>query len=202
MFLAASDVAARGLDIPAVSHIFNYDVPIHPEDYVHRIGRTGRAGLEGFAAMLVTTPEMRALKAIEKLLRQDIEWFEPPSVTEGARDTSCEARSELRGDGRRRSPRAGRGPKRETKIAAVAGVESPGLSNGHQTVAAPSQVAVTLVVQPPPAPLNRESVPRMETSTSRRPAGGAKESRDQGIVLGMGDHVPAFMMRSVRPAAD
>ena len=43
-FLAASDVAARGLDIPDVSHIFNYDVPIHPEDYIHRIGRTGRAG--------------------------------------------------------------------------------------------------------------------------------------------------------------
>ena len=53
-FLAASDVAARGLDIPDVSHIFNYDVPIHPEDYIHRIGRTGRAGREGFAAMLVT----------------------------------------------------------------------------------------------------------------------------------------------------
>jgi superfamily II DNA/RNA helicase len=49
-FLAASDVAARGLDIPDVSHIFNYDVPIHPEDYVHRIGRTGRAGREGYAA--------------------------------------------------------------------------------------------------------------------------------------------------------
>ena len=52
-FLAASDVAARGLDIPDVSHIFNYDVPIHPEDYIHRIGRTGRAGREGFAATLV-----------------------------------------------------------------------------------------------------------------------------------------------------
>ena len=46
-FLAASDVAARGLDIPDVSHIFNYDVPIHPEDYIHRIGRTGRAGTRG-----------------------------------------------------------------------------------------------------------------------------------------------------------
>lgn len=52
--LAASDVAARGLDIPEVSHVLNYDVPVHPEDYVHRIGRTGRAGREGFAAMLVT----------------------------------------------------------------------------------------------------------------------------------------------------
>src|SRR6185436_2372837 len=62
-FLAASDVAARGLDIPEVSHIFNYDVPIHPEDYVHRIGRTGRAGREGFAATLVTPKEIKAIKA-------------------------------------------------------------------------------------------------------------------------------------------
>ena len=53
-FSIASDVAARGLDIPEVSHVFNYDVPIHSEDYVHRIGRTGRAGREGHAYMLVT----------------------------------------------------------------------------------------------------------------------------------------------------
>ncbi len=53
-FLVASDVAARGLDIPAVSHIFNYDAPYHPDDYVHRIGRTGRAGRSGHAYMLVT----------------------------------------------------------------------------------------------------------------------------------------------------
>ena len=50
--LVASDVAARGLDIPAVSHVFNFDVPIHAEDYVHRIGRTGRAGRKGWAFML------------------------------------------------------------------------------------------------------------------------------------------------------
>src|SRR5690606_19044839 len=51
-FLVASDVAARGLDIPAVSHVFNFDVPSHPEDYVHRIGRTGRAGRDGTAVMI------------------------------------------------------------------------------------------------------------------------------------------------------
>jgi superfamily II DNA/RNA helicase len=87
-FLAASDVAARGLDIPEVSHIFNYDVPIHPEDYVHRIGRTGRAGREGFAAMLVTPRDIKALKAIEKLLRQEIPWIDgahaPSEASEGS----------------------------------------------------------------------------------------------------------------------
>jgi superfamily II DNA/RNA helicase len=73
-FLIASDVAARGLDILDVSHIFNFDVPVHPEDYVHRIGRTGRAGREGHAFMMVTPHEMKALKAIEQLIRKDIEW--------------------------------------------------------------------------------------------------------------------------------
>ena len=67
--LVASDVAARGLDIPDVSHIINFDVPGQPEDYVHRIGRTGRAGREGVAAMLVTPSDFKAVKAITKLVR-------------------------------------------------------------------------------------------------------------------------------------
>ena len=96
-FLAASDVAARGLDIPDVSHIFNYDVPIHPEDYIHRIGRTGRAGREGFAAMLVTPKDIKALKAIEKMLKQEIPWIDgapqPAEASEG---------SEARSNGRHR----------------------------------------------------------------------------------------------------
>jgi superfamily II DNA/RNA helicase len=66
--LVASDVAARGLDIPAVSHIFNFDVPYHADDYVHRIGRTGRAGRSGHAYMLVTPRDGKYIDAIEKLI--------------------------------------------------------------------------------------------------------------------------------------
>lgn len=73
-FLIASDVAARGLDIPEVSHIFNYDVPIHAEDYVHRIGRTGRAGRDGHAFTLATNAEAKHVKAIEQLIRKTIAW--------------------------------------------------------------------------------------------------------------------------------
>jgi len=73
-YLIASDVAARGLDIPNVSHIINYDVPIHAEDYVHRIGRTGRAGRKGEAVMLVTPAEKKAVAAIEKLIEKSIDW--------------------------------------------------------------------------------------------------------------------------------
>src|SRR4029077_20132136 len=65
--LVASDVAARGLDIPSVSHIFNFDVPFQPDDYVHRIGRTGRAGRSGHAYMLATGPEQKYVEAIERL---------------------------------------------------------------------------------------------------------------------------------------
>jgi superfamily II DNA/RNA helicase len=70
--LVASDVAARGLDIPAVSHIFNFDVPFHADDYVHRIGRTGRAGRSGHAYMLATPRDTKAVDAIEKLIGNSI----------------------------------------------------------------------------------------------------------------------------------
>ena len=70
--LVASDVAARGLDIPAVSHVFNFDVPIHAEDYVHRIGRTGRAGRKGWAFMLCLPHEIKYLDKIEELVKQVI----------------------------------------------------------------------------------------------------------------------------------
>lgn len=72
--LVASDVAARGLDIPAVSHVFNYDTPHHAEDYVHRIGRTGRAGRAGAAFTIVTAGEVKSLAAIEKLIGRLIDW--------------------------------------------------------------------------------------------------------------------------------
>ena len=70
--LVCSDVAARGLDISGLSHVFNFDVPIHAEDYVHRIGRTGRAGMTGHAYTLATPDEERAVVAVEKLIGQSI----------------------------------------------------------------------------------------------------------------------------------
>src|SRR5207253_10659129 len=72
--LVASDVAARGLDIPDVSHIFNFDVPHHPDDYVHRIGRTGRAGRSGTAITVVAPADVKAVDAIEKLIGRTIDW--------------------------------------------------------------------------------------------------------------------------------
>jgi len=76
--LVASDVAARGLDIPSVSHVFNFDVPGHAEDYVHRIGRTGRAGREGKAITICSGRDEKALDAIEKLIQKDIPRIDNP----------------------------------------------------------------------------------------------------------------------------
>jgi len=70
--LVASDVAARGLDIPAVSHVFNFDVPGHPEDYVHRIGRTGRAGRDGKAITICSHRDTKQFDAVEKLIQKEI----------------------------------------------------------------------------------------------------------------------------------
>lgn len=73
--LVASDVAARGLDIPAVSHVFNYDVPTHAEDYIHRIGRTGRANRSGKAFTIVTKADQKYISAIEEMSSEKIEWL-------------------------------------------------------------------------------------------------------------------------------
>ncbi len=84
--LVASDVAARGLDIPAVSHVFNFDAPHHPDDYVHRIGRTGRAGRTGTAITIVAPIDTKAIAAIEQLTGQTIAWAgEPPAAVEEPR---------------------------------------------------------------------------------------------------------------------
>ena len=108
--LVASDVAARGLDIPAVSHVFNYDIPHHAEDYVHRIGRTGRAGRAGASFTLVAPGDEKSLIAIEKLIGQPIPW-EGPTVAErppseaGSSSSRRRVRDEDRPRGRgRRTP--------------------------------------------------------------------------------------------------
>ncbi|PTW60556.1 superfamily II DNA/RNA helicase [Breoghania corrubedonensis] len=97
--LVASDVAARGLDIPDVGHVFNFDVPVHAEDYVHRIGRTGRAGRKG-VAMTIVTPECgRHVEAIEKLIGKQIDWHNEPIDFNAA---DAERKSRRRGGGRKR----------------------------------------------------------------------------------------------------
>lgn len=83
--LVATDIAARGLDIDAVSHVINYDVPAAPEDYVHRIGRTGRAGNHGRAISIVAPTDEYAIRGIERLTGQSVERLVPEGFAKAAR---------------------------------------------------------------------------------------------------------------------
>jgi superfamily II DNA/RNA helicase len=121
--LAASDVAARGLDIPDVSHVFNYDVPWQADDYVHRIGRTGRAGKQGNSVTIVTPDDIKALTAITKLTDDQPLWLgeAPDEATiadgmkrrgrgrRGASSSDRGGRDARRGSGERRPEQRGRG---------------------------------------------------------------------------------------------
>ncbi|MBC6406108.1 MAG: DEAD/DEAH box helicase [Rhodospirillales bacterium] len=86
--MVCSDVAARGLDIPSVSHVYNYDVPSRPEDYVHRIGRTGRAGRQGKAFTLVTKADARSYANLLKLIEEELREVQLPEVETRAEDSA------------------------------------------------------------------------------------------------------------------
>ena len=113
--LVASDVAARGLDVPSVSHVFNFDVPSHAEDYVHRIGRTGRAGREGKALTLCIPRDDKSLDAIEALIQKQIPRIENPVKAPAKPDTQDAPKAKVspdkgdRGDKGRSKPRNTRG---------------------------------------------------------------------------------------------
>ncbi|GAA0637625.1 DEAD/DEAH box helicase [Brevundimonas lenta] len=111
--LVASDVAARGLDIPDVSHVFNYDVSHHADDYVHRIGRTGRAGKTGQAFMIVTPSDDKSLDKVLKLIKKDpvelaLDGIDFAAIKDQPRRDG--GRGDKRG-GRDRGERSGRGPR-------------------------------------------------------------------------------------------
>ena len=161
--LAASDVAARGLDIPEVSHVLNFDVPVHPEDYVHRIGRTGRAGREGYAATLVTSRDSRAIAAIQKLVKKDIDWIGEPASSK-AEPESKESRGK------------------------------PGRTGGSRRRSAqrPEQS------RPERAEMSKPARKRPD-ATEKKKTIEKQSNKGSSDTIGMGDHVPDFMKRPVRP---
>ncbi len=185
-FLVASDVAARGLDIPAVSHVFNFDVPSHSEDYVHRIGRTGRAGRKGKAITLATPADDKYITAIEDLLQRPLVRGEAPEIEVGERPER--ERRPKRGEKEKpeRGARPGRAekaprPKREERAEAA---PEPAESAADET-AAPAA--------PPAAERPRDSRDKRGDRRERR------RGRDEDApVVGMGDHVPDFLTRTFR----
>ena len=190
--LVASDVAARGLDIPSVSHVFNFDLPSHPEDYVHRIGRTGRAGRKGKAFSIATPFDDKYLTSIENLVKQQIprgtlpEGFALPEPRERAererrddrrgKSKPAEAPREEKRDDRRDERREERAP-RPAAAAPAPHVHHHGTS---------------------PHTHHREER-REERRDDRRDDRRDRNRHDRDDrVVGMGDHVPDFILRSFK----
>ena len=213
--LIASDVAARGLDIPAVSHIFNFDVPSHPEDYIHRIGRTGRAGRLGKAYTIAVPSDDKYLSAIEHLVKTTIPRGQvPEGALEGASETVDRPRSERsssssssRGRGRGRPasehsempiPRAPMPVIETTEAPEPAQEAAPAPRQPERSDDRRSQRYGSDRREPRPNDERRESRPsderRESRSDDRRPYQRSSGNGDR--VVGMGDHVPDFILRS------
>ena len=181
--LVASDVAARGLDIPAVSHIFNFDVPTHSEDYVHRIGRTGRAGRKGEALTIVTSAEEKYVDAIEKLTGKAIERAEPPPGAAAYEDEGPPPARDAREGGRSRSERSGASSRSSDRSA------RPPRGERRPAREAPK----------PPRTRPEERGDRVDFRAAQsRPAQDRRSHDRVPEPVGFADHVPAFLLRPVR----
>jgi superfamily II DNA/RNA helicase len=211
-FLVASDVAARGLDIPDVSHIFNFDVPWQADDYVHRIGRTGRAGKEGFSATIVTPDDLKSVSAISRLIGQESIWIGEapdaetiaqskskrrrrgrPEKRVSARPNEPGAREHARGNGREQSRQADRRPPSRGRPARA--------NQDHQGPAR----------REPPQRGRRDDRTRQEghegldfrassQNQPRRNRNDSAQRQGERAPVGLGEHVPAFLRRPVRAA--
>ncbi len=189
--LVCSDVAARGLDLPAVSHVFNFDVPVHAEDYVHRIGRTGRAGRSGQAFTLALPADSKALAAVTRLLGQEIPLAGKQDDTDAPAEEAAPApttpAAQEQEPRRRRSRRGGASRKRAAKP--EASVEPPEAS------VEPPKASV----EPPKAsvkPVAAETTPVI-AAVDAPPAESVSSSPPSPS---FGEHTPAFMLRPVRVA--
>ena len=211
--LICSDVAARGLDIPDVSHVFNFDVPTHAEDYVHRIGRTGRAGRSGTAYSIITRADQRYVDDIEKLIGRKIDWFGPalselPASTEDEDQPRGRGRRERSSSGRSREGRPSREPRevRAPKQEIEAPVEAEAAAEPvRQRPAAEERPRRSDGRRPdgrnrePRRNEPRHEPQRAEQSRTDQRGGRNRHRDDDDIpVVGLGDHVPSFLLRPVK----
>ena len=164
--LVASDVAARGLDIPAVSHVFNFDVPSHAEDYVHRIGRTGRAGRSGKAVMICSPRDEKYFEAVERLIEKEIPRLDNPLGNAPAPQDAVEEKAEDKKSSRSRTrsrTKKDEAPKEQPKPEA----------------------------RKDDAPRKEE-----RASESRSSRGGKGRREPDNKIVGLGDDTPSFILKS------
>ena len=172
--LVASDVAARGLDIPEVSHVFNYDVPIHAEDYIHRIGRTGRAGREGCAITIATSGDRKFVSAIESLMGREIPRAGDKKPAPEAKTAKVEAPAPAMAD------------------SSAAEVEKPAAKR-------PRRQEKTEKTEKPAEKI-ANPVDQKTSGQKQQKAPRPRKPNDNGQqVKGMGENTPAFMLRRARP---
>ncbi len=182
-FLVASDVAARGLDIPNVSHVFNFDVPGHAEDYVHRIGRTGRAGRDGHTIMIAEPRDEKNLDAVERLIGNKVPRLDNPLQKRGgtaAPEADKPAREEKKKPSRSRSRKKAGKP---AELAEAAPESKPASKPESKPETRP---------EARPEAKKREEPKR--APRQRKARGDRSGSGNQ--VVGMGDHLPGFIAKS------
>ncbi|MFQ5953845.1 MAG: DEAD/DEAH box helicase [Kiloniellales bacterium] len=173
--LVCSDVAARGLDIEFMSHVFTFDVPHNPEDYVHRIGRTGRAGREGRSFVIATPEDTTALDRIVKLIGRPIERIK----LDGFGDAGPRRQDRTKADQPQRR-RSASGRQKRRKKAADSDTPSSRVSR----------------------PRRRRTGGTKQTGKGRRQGREAETAPPERTVVGLGDHVPAFLQRPVSHPED
>ncbi|HEY4848028.1 MAG TPA: C-terminal helicase domain-containing protein, partial [Methylocella sp.] len=186
--IVCSDVAARGLDIPDVSHVFNFDVPTHAEDYVHRIGRTGRAGKTGIAVSIVTAADQKYILEIERLIARKIDWLAGESLANLPEDSETSLRAPRGARSRPASPPSGTAARGRA-------------SSRPQTISAPAAAKPSGSRRRDGDRPSSEAGPKPSAVGSSVPARRRDNDADSPVV-GMGDHVPMFLLRpaKVKPA--
>ena len=201
-FLVASDVAARGLDIPNVSHVFNYDVPSHAEDYIHRIGRTGRAGREGRAFTIAVPSDDKYIDAIERLVETALPRATPPWTPKGGGAANSEGAAGPAEEGK--PPRKARSRRKKSAPAEPAEGQAPETSIEEAPGPGPQlQGEEAPATRPEPDPDAdadtdadaRNQAPRRSRGRgSAKTRGGTAGGGDRPV--GLGDHVPTFIALS------
>jgi superfamily II DNA/RNA helicase len=186
-FLVASDVAARGLDVPSVSHVFNFDVPGHAEDYVHRIGRTGRAGREGSAFTICEPRDLKGLAAVEALIQREIvRWDDPTGSSEPKIEVEAEVSEKPKPEKRQRVRK------------------KPEPKEKHEAKNEPEQKAevVEIASEAPRQQEQRQQEPRQQEQRQSNPRPQQQQRRGRGrrdevnTTVGLGDHLPSFIALS------
>ncbi|SIS70689.1 Superfamily II DNA and RNA helicase [Roseivivax lentus] len=222
--LVASDVAARGLDVPSVSHVFNYDVPSHAEDYVHRIGRTGRAGRDGKAITLCIPRDEKNLEDVERLIDKPIpKLVNPLGDTTPDEESAPDAAPETEAKPKRSRSRSRR--KKDDDAPSQAAPETAPAPEAAAEPAPQKDAAAPQDEQPARTRRDADSNRGKRDADSNRGnrggddnrgnrdadssrgnrggddnrgkrGGGGRGGRDDNKVVGMGDHMPTFIAMS------